>query len=72
MRKVLLILLPLACASCAAVQQRYACEQQAGPKPDAAADLFGLAGYAIASQDPARQAWEARVEACQQEGREHG
>jgi len=38
------------------------CRAAAGPEPDAAADLLGMAGYTLAQQDPERAAWTRQVD----------
>ena len=40
------------------------CRSQAGPEPDAVADLFGAAGCMASGQDPEREAWNKRVDQC--------
>lgn len=54
----------LSLASCAAVDRSRTCRAEAGPKPYAAADMFGVMGVLAANQDPERHSWEQRVNQC--------
>ena len=40
------------------------CRHAAGPEPDAAAGLLGLAGVAIKASDPVWVSWQHGVDAC--------
>ena len=62
MRKSLLVLLLL--TSCASFDAAQNCQKQAGPKPYAAADAFGLIGVLAVGQTDERQAWYKSVDDC--------
>jgi hypothetical protein len=68
MRKLLLLAPLAALSACSGMADRFhtsqSCQQQAGPKPYPAAEVFGLVGALVAESQPERQAWDDRVQSC--------
>jgi hypothetical protein len=58
------LLLVLLCVNCAAGQALQNCQKEAGPKPYAGADAFGLIGALAVNQTDDRQAWNKKVDDC--------
>lgn len=64
MHKALILSSLLLCAACANFNAAQECQKQIGPRPYAAADMFGLAGALAVSQSDARQEWNHKMGDC--------
>ena len=62
--KPIALFVVLLLANCAAMGEVQICQDQAGPKPYAAADLLGLPGVLVVNQNDERKAWYKRVDDC--------
>jgi hypothetical protein len=63
--KRLLILIPLALTGCVTgARTALQCQHQAGPQPNMASSLFGIAGAVWATGQDDTRAWNARYHAC--------
>ena len=49
---------------CASMEATQNCQKQAGPKPYAGADAFGLLGALTVNQTDDRQAWNKKMDDC--------
>lgn len=51
-------------SGCASYDASMNCQKQAGPRPYAGADAFGLIGALIVGQTDERQAWYKSIDDC--------
>ncbi len=71
MRTIVLWCLVIALAGCVSSERidlARRCRHEAGPKPYAAAPLFGLVGGLYALSQPETQAWNQKITDCMRDG----